>query len=562
MVGRRHTSGLDALLNMWHRRKWLAILVFTAPFAMTVTLVSVLPNLYRSTATLLVERPQVSDTFVKSSVTSELETRLHTISQEILSRSTLQELIDRFDLYPEFRKRASPEEVVERMRRDVRMEFKERGIRRDPKEGELPRLVDPQGERAATVAFALSFRGRDPHVVAQVTNTLASLFVKQNLNLRKRQAAGTAEFLRVQLREMKNKLDQEEARLSEFKERHLGELPEQMSVNQTTLIRMNAELRFNKENQTRILELMERERLAGQLALARQFAYASQSAEGSPLPPSDESLTPDGDAELITARLRLARLNQELTDLRTRFSEKYPDVIRVKAEIAALERQLGAAAGDHGSAAEPAPPVNSSRTQARKIPSEAEKELKTLREEEKSLVQAIAMYQQRLDQAPLRDQEYQERFGDYKTIKDHYNALLQRYQEALVAESMEYGQKGDQVRILDSAIPSTRPAAPNLLRLIFIGLILSIGLAGGAVGMIEHRDTSFHTLSELQAFTKVPVLATIPRIVTKTDTSRQRRRFWLRTAAALMGLAILVGTTYWVAQGNEQLVWMLDGKRS
>ena len=235
---------------------------------------------------------------------------------------------------------------------------------------------------------------------------------------------------------------------------------------------------------------------------------------------------------------------------------------RVKAEIAALERQLGAAAGDHGSAAEPAPPVNSSRTQARKIPSEAEKELKTLREEEKSLVQAIAMYQQRLDQAPLRDQEYQERFGDYKTIKDHYNALLQRYQEALVAESMEYGQKGDQVRILDSAIPSTRPAAPNLLRLIFIGLILSIGLAGGAVGMIEHRDTSFHTLSELQAFTKVPVLATIPRIVTKTDTSRQRRRFWLRTAAALMGLAILVGTTYWVAQGNEQLVWMLDGKRS
>ena len=80
--------------------------------------------------------------------------------------------------------------------------------------------------------------------------------------------------------------------------------------------------------------------------------------------------------------------------------------------------------------------------------------------------------------------------------------------------------------------------------------------------MIEHRDTSFHTLSELQAFTKVPVLATIPRIVTKTDTSRQRRRFWVRTAAALMGLAILVGTTYWVAQGNEQLVWMLDGKRS
>ena len=172
------------------------------------------------------------------------------------------------------------------------------------------------------------------------------------------------------------------------------------------------------------------------------------------------------------------------------------------------------------------------------------------------------MYQQRLDQAPLRDQEYQERFGDYKTIKDHYNALLQRYQEALVAESMEYGQKGDQVRILDSAIPSTRPAAPNLLRLIFIGLILSIGLAGATVWLIEHRDTSHHTLTELEAFTKLSVLARIPRIITKADASRWQRQVWIGTAAALVGLAILAGTTHYIAQGNEQLVWLFESKRS
>ena len=562
MEGRRNTSGLDALLEVWSRRKWLAILVFTGPFAVTVTLAIALPNLYRSTATLLVERPLVSETFVKSSVTSELETRLHTISQEILSRSRLQELIIRFELYPEFLKRATPEDVVERMRRDIRMEFKERDIRRESKGGEPSKLVEPQGEGAATIAFTLSFRGRDPQTVAQVTNTLASSFVKQNVTLRKRQAAGTAEFLRVQLKEMKGKLGQEEGRLSEFKERHLGELPEQTVVNQTTLIRLNAEIRLNKESQTRILEMLERERLASQLALARQFSLASQLPEGSLLPPSDDSLVPDSDAEVITARLRLARLNQELTDLRARFSEKYPDVIRVKAEIVALERQLAVGANHNGSVAEPAPLLNSSRTQDRKVPSEAEKELKTLREEEKALVQAIAMYQQRVDQAPLREQEYQERFRDYKTIKDHYSALMQRYQEALVAESMEYGQKGDQVRILDNAIPSTRPAAPNRLRLILIGLILSIGLAGGVVGLIEHRDTSFHTLDELRAFTKVQVLATIPRIVTKTDTTRQQRRFWLRTAGALMGLAILVGVIFYISQGNEQLVWMLDGKRS
>src|SRR5260370_31382083 len=122
MDGRRDTSGLDVLLEVWGRRKWLAILVFMGPFAVTVSLARALPDLYRSTAILLVERPEVSETFVKSSVTSEQETRLHTISQEILSRSQLQELITRFDLYQEFRKRVTPEEVVERMRRDIRMD--------------------------------------------------------------------------------------------------------------------------------------------------------------------------------------------------------------------------------------------------------------------------------------------------------------------------------------------------------------------------------------------------------------------------------------------------------
>src|SRR5437867_9169081 len=206
MEGRRNTSGLDVLLEVWSRRKWLARLTFMGPFAASVSLAIALPYLYRSTATLLVERPEVSETFVKSSVTSELETRLHTISQEILSRSQLQELITRFDLYPEFRKRATPEEVIERMRRDIRIEFK----------GE-----DQQFGRGPTIAFTLSFRGRDPETVAKVTNTLASSFVEENAKIRERQASGTAKFLSVQLEKMKRKMDQEERRLGAFKERHV-----------------------------------------------------------------------------------------------------------------------------------------------------------------------------------------------------------------------------------------------------------------------------------------------------------------------------------------------------
>src|SRR2546425_7214048 len=520
------------------------------PFAASVALATALPYLYRSTATLLVERPEVSETFVKSSVTSELETRLHTISQEILSRSKLQDLIIRFDLYPEFSKRATPEEVIERMRRDIRMEFKGRDIRMDPKESTM---VVPQAGSVATIAFTLSFRGRDPETVAKVTNTLASLFVEENLKLRERQAAGTAEFLRVQLEEMKRKLDQEEQRVGEFKERHLGELPEQTPVNLAILERLNVELRLNKENQIRATEWLDREDLTRQLAMASKNAPPRDQTD--PAPVRDPTDPPTGP---IAIAARIAWLNQELTELRTRFSEKYPDVIRVKAEIAALERQLAEMRKDGTSETKTDSTTNHYPARLGKVRNASATQLSSLKEQEKSLRQAIAMYQRRVDHAPRLEQEHQELSGDYKTKKDQYSALQQRYQEAVMAASIEHGEKGDRVRLLDPAIPSTRPVAPNPLRLIAIGLILSLGLAGGAVWLIERRDTSFHTLTELQAFTKVPVLARIPRIVTKTDTSRWHRRFWLGTAAALVGLAILVGVTHHIAQGNEQLVWKLE----
>src|SRR3989442_3074195 len=448
MEDRRNTSGLDVLLEVWSRHKWLATLVFTGPFVVTVSLAIALPNLYRSTATLLLERPQVSETFVKSSVTSELETRMQTISQEILSRSRLQDLIIRFDLYPEFRKRVSPEEVVDRMRRDIRMEFKGRDIRMEAK------AVEPQGERGATVAFTLSFRGRDPETVAKVTNTLASLFVEENLKLRERQAAGTAEFLRVQLEEMKRKLDQEEQRVGEFKERHLGELPEQTPVNLAILERLNVELRLNKENQIRVMEWFDQEDLTRQLAMASKNAPVKDPTDTTPIrDPTDPPTGP------VAIAARIAWLDQELTELRTRFSEKYPDVIRVKAEIAALERQLAETRNGETSETKADSTANQYPSRLKKGRSAAAVQLSALKEQEKSLRQAIAMYQRRVDHSPRLEQEYQGLFGDYKTMKEHYSALLQRYQDALVAASVEHGEKGDQIRLLDVAIPSTRPAA-------------------------------------------------------------------------------------------------------
>src|SRR5438094_6185972 len=169
---------LDRIVGLWRRRKWIALLAFAAPASMVLGLVTSLPNIYRSTATVLVERQQVPEAFVRPTVTGEVETRLQTMSQAILSRSRLASLISRFNLYPELRGFLSIEELVDRMRKDIVLVTKsdDRSSAGGPK----------------TVAFTVSYRGGDPVTVAEVTNTLASFYVAENPRGRARPATGTA----------------------------------------------------------------------------------------------------------------------------------------------------------------------------------------------------------------------------------------------------------------------------------------------------------------------------------------------------------------------------------
>src|SRR5256886_6115327 len=232
-------KGLDGVLAVWSRRKWLAILAFAAPLSAAASLITFMPNIYRSTATVLVDRQQVPENFVQPTVTSALETRLHMISQEILSRSRLEALIARFGLYPDLRKRVPSEEVIERMRGDIKLELKG---------------VQVRGASQATVAFTVSYQGNEPGTVSLVTNTLASFYIEENLKARGRQATGTAEFLKVELGETRQRLDDQQQRLREFNRRHLVEMAQQKETTIASLERPHTQLRLNADNQTRASE--------------------------------------------------------------------------------------------------------------------------------------------------------------------------------------------------------------------------------------------------------------------------------------------------------------------
>jgi polysaccharide chain length determinant protein (PEP-CTERM system associated) len=509
-------AGIERLRAAWSRRKWLGILVFALPFTATITAIMALPDLYQSTALVLVERQQVPEAFVRPTVTSQLEIRLHTISQEILSRSRIEGLVARFGLYPDLRNRPSSEEAVDRMRRDILVELKAT----DPRRG------------GATTAFALSYRGADPQTVALVTNTLASFYIEENLKAREKQATGTAEFLRVQLAEAQKRLDEQEARVSAFRRRNLGALPQQMAANLSALDSLNARLRTNSDNQVRLAE--RRDQLSSQLAQARLDA-------GGPEP--DE--------------VRLARLRQALITLRIKYTDLWPDIIRIKDEIARLEQELAEPKPKAASKAPEMPPTPEVM-RLRGMLQMAETELALAKVDEQRIRKAMDSYQARVEEIPKNEQEFQELTRNYDTTKELYQSLTKRYEEAQLAESMEQRQKGEQFKILDSAVPASSPTAPRRARLLMVSVVLALVLGAGAMVLAEVLDTSFHSAGDLRAYASVPVLVSIPRILTEVDVRRQRWRFRLAAAGLVVSVILVAGSAYFFAHGNEQLAQLLS----
>ncbi|HEY3303120.1 MAG TPA: hypothetical protein VGL70_06250 [Candidatus Binatia bacterium] len=506
-------ASLEWLRAVWQRRKFLALAAFVIGLALFFGVAAFLPDLYQATATVLVDQEQVRQDQLRdisgkaAALPAEVETRLQTINQQVLSRARLQEAILRFNPYPKLQNRVPIEDIVDVMRRDIRLELKN---------------VEQEPGHRATVAFALSYQGRDPQTVALVTNALASYFVEENGKMRGQQAAETAAFLKTQLDEMKKKLDAQEAKVAGIRGREAG------GSALVTYERMGDQLRLNAERLAR--------------ASDRREALSKQLSELDPIG------DPRGRSEY------LGKLRRELGELQSRLTDKHPDVIRAQNEIAALESGGGDVKSGVKSKAGASsdPTVQKVRNELREV----ETEIASLRQEGKSLQGNIAGYQRKLEAA--RDSP--EAIRDYEATKELYASLLKRYAEAEQSQNVEQNQKGEKFRVLDSALPPKLPEAPNRFFLKLLGLVFSIGLAMAVVMAAEQIDPSFHTIDHLRAFTKVPVLASIRRIVTEKDRARDRRRLGLQIAAAMAGVVLMIGFSYYFAHENEGLVHKLSRK--
>jgi succinoglycan biosynthesis transport protein ExoP len=514
------SADYDFAAAVWRRRKWLAVAVACAGIAAAASGAMALPDIYRSTATVLVEGQQISEAFVRPSVTTELETRIQTIHQQMMSRARLSDLIARLNLYPDLRGAVPIDALVERMRRDVKLSLSG---------------VEQMTGRTATIAFNVSYTGRDPRKVAEVVNTLVAAYVEENSESRERQAARTAAFLKGQLDAVKQDVDLQQRRAGEFKEHHTAELPQQLEANLSALDRFSTRLRLNGEYQLRALE--RRDRLDREL----RTAAAKTTAGG------------DGGQE-PAGPVRLEQMKASLMELRRKYSDRYPDVIRLKAEIASA-----AASSGPGQSAEPRagePGEDDDRQRTTQALNAVERELQGLRQEEQLLREAIQTYEARVESAPKRRDELELLSREYDTSKERYDTLLKRYEEARLAESLEHGKNAEQFRILDPAIPAAQPSAPNRLWLLTLGLFASLGLAFAAIVLAERLDTTFHSLDDLRSFIDVPTVAAIRRIPTRSQVRAQRLRGALIAAAMVAAIAVVATGSHYFAAGNESLVRM------
>jgi succinoglycan biosynthesis transport protein ExoP len=352
-------------------------------------------------------------------------------------------------------------------------------------------------------ALTISYKGRDPQQVAQVANTIASFYIDENLKAREQQAMETADFLRGQLEEMKHRQEEEEQRLHEFKEHYMGELPEQLQANLKVLDNLNTKLRLNGEKQARASE--QRAALAQQLAELAGLRV-----------PSKHTIVVASDPQLNIHVTQREKLQQELTKLSARYGEKHTAIISLKAEIEALDQLIAQKSSADSAKKNPEQATrvlpNPYAQQLKKEFDILDAEIKALHTEEQGILQSVALYQQRVENTPVRDQELLGLQRDYDTANGLYQSLLKRQAEAKLAENLEQRQKGEQFRLLEPALPQVRPKEPERRKLILMGLAGALGLAAGTVILAEKLHPSFHTVDDLHAFSQVPVLVSLPYI--------------------------------------------------
>lgn len=457
---------------IWRRRVWFLVPVFLA-LAVAAALIYWLPPTYQASTLVMVERQKVPSDYVKATITTSMDDRIRTIEPQVNNRETLERVIRELNLFPRERRTAGMESALVLARKDLRLRT--------------------QGD----ILFSIFFEYTDPVKAAAAANRIADIFIQQNLQLRENQAEGTSSFLETELDQTRRRLEAQEAKIAAFKQRYMGELPEQSDTNLKIVDSLQSKLQINMEG----IDKAEQRRLAVEAQM--QSAHTA-----------DRDRTPAATASPVhTPASRLEQARGELAALLTQYTERHPEVIRKRAEIAALEKEEAAAA--KAPPPSPPPPV-ATRQDDPVLKAELrgiDMEVATLKRERDQILSQINVLQGRLASVPEVEQQLLSLTRDYDNIQKSYESLLAKRIDARLAENLEKSRQGEQFTILERALPPAIPSGPNVPLILGAGLLVGLALGTGLAFLRERIDQTFADGDSLQsAFPGVPILAVIPTL--------------------------------------------------
>jgi succinoglycan biosynthesis transport protein ExoP len=551
------TLDLGDYLAAFRRRKGLIMTVAGIVFLIGVITAFVWPPTYQSSATILIEAQEVPTELIQSTVTSFAAQQIQVISQRVMARSNLMEIVEKYKLYEKDRKRKTTEELLAKMREDIGIDMI------------TAEIMDPRTGRpgVATIAFSLSYESTSPPQAQKVASELTTLFLNENLKSRTEKAAETYDFLTAEANRLIDDIARIEGQLSEFKEKNLYTLPESRELNTMSMQRAENEL---ADIDTKIQTLEERKiYLTGQLPLLDPYAtgdimsptarldalrtqYVSLSSRYSPDHPDVLSIkreiaalekdtgnysTPDD------LRAQLYLLQQELATAKQVYTAEHPDIKSLNRQIAALEEELNNPVKQQQrqpvDVGADNPAYVSIKTQLAAVDSE----IRSLRARRTRAQEKLADYEQRLLLTPKIEQEYRTIARELEQASAQYQATKAKQMTAEIGQEMEKERKGEKFTLIDPAVLPEEPVSPNRPAIIFLSLVLALGAGVGSAAVAESMSSAVRGAKGVAAILHTAPLAVIPYIANTADTrsrSKNKRLVLISTIAGIVILLLLV----------------------
>jgi len=551
-------------VSVVRRRRTPALVAGLSVLALALGIALFWPATYRSTGTILIEQQEVPVDLVRSMVSSYADQRIQMISQRVMTSENLMRIMDRYQLYPDRRRKEPREQLLARMRDDIELSM----ISAD--------VVDPRLGRPvkATIAFTVSYDSTSPDLAARVANEITSLYVNENLETRRQTADDTASFLTGEGDRLSKQIDALDAKLVEFKSRHVNNLPELAQVNLSQMNRTDEELR---ETDTRLR------------ALDQQIVYLE--AQLATLTPHAQLYTENGQ-RILSSSDRLKTLKSDYARASAIYAPTHPDVMRMKREIEGLEKEVGRIdngndlarqlddaksqlasarekyAADHPDVQQLERLVTSLEQAMREAPLTAEavrsdpdnpafiqvssqreasiNERESLQKKREVLRVRINDFERRLSQSPAVEREYSAMLRELQNAQLKYSEVRQKQMEATLAKNLETERKGERFTLIEPPLPAEEPVSPPRLAIVVLGFVLSFGAAIGIILLIEALDTSIRSRHDIELLTTVPPLAVLPWIETPAERVTRSKTRRLSLAGAVGGVAAAVVMTHFL----------------